>query len=257
MGGNAIDTLVPHPFRPAPLEIIRQPNRAGYWRDYAFLMYQTNLPVAMGAMGGLVVIILLLREAFGRRGGQKAQRRFWGLLLLFCVPLAIVVHGERDTFGVAHVTLQPIILLGVTFLAAAFPRLPKPARWFIVAGCVVDFAAGILLHFRIQNLTFRIGMRAGRAYVDRSEVGKMLSTFGMGNCLRKQNFGLAFFGDYLGDYSTLLQVIIVALFLLILGLLVREAMRPGVLATSPVPRRSVRRASRRKASRRTPRASKR
>jgi hypothetical protein len=222
IAGNAIDTLVPHPFRPAPLEIISQRNRSGYWRDYAFLMYQTNLFVAMGTAGGLVVVFLFLREVLARGGSPKAQRWFWAMLVLSCVALGIAVHGERDTFGVAHVTLQPVILLGLTFLAAAFPRLPSPARWFLIVGCVADFAAGILLHFRIQNLTFRILIEGGRRYVHASDAGKMLSSFAMGNCWRKEHFGVAFCGDYLGDYSALLQVIIVAVFLLILAALVRE-----------------------------------
>ncbi len=65
--------------------------------------------------------------------------------------LGIAVVGERDLMGVAHLTLLPIELLGITMLAAAFPWR-RGLAVMIVAGCVFDFALGIFLHRRVQHL---------------------------------------------------------------------------------------------------------
>jgi len=119
IGANFFDTIVPHPFRSdAPPEMFRQPNAFGEFRDYFFLIYQTNAIFGMGAIGGPVVFYLLYR-AFrknrhrGRR--DRPQRLFWLAFVTFCLVVGVAEHGERDAFGVAHVTLQPLMVLGLVW----------------------------------------------------------------------------------------------------------------------------------------------
>jgi hypothetical protein len=63
----------------------------------------------------------------------------------------VATHGGRDHFGVAHVTLQPLVLLAVTLLAAGWRSLGGVARWAAIAGCVVDFGLGIALHHELES----------------------------------------------------------------------------------------------------------
>ncbi len=98
-------------------------------------MYQTNLLVAMGVIGSLVVLYLFYRAVREyRTASNKLERLFWLLLTFFCTILGIAVHGERADFGVAHICLAPIVLLGILLLAGSFPRLPRAVRLLVVVG---------------------------------------------------------------------------------------------------------------------------
>jgi hypothetical protein len=154
--GNLIDTLVPQIVRnPASIHQFDQPNQAGALRDNAFILYQTNLIFGMGLLGGPLVLLLLFRLVRAKQPVTKKmrapERSFWLLLIPCAVILGIAVVGERDVDGVAHLTLVPLEILGLTWLAANFHR----RRWMallIVAGSLVDFSLGVLLQARVENL---------------------------------------------------------------------------------------------------------
>jgi 4-amino-4-deoxy-L-arabinose transferase-like glycosyltransferase len=157
---NVRDTLVPHPLRgamqePANTAFFAQKSELGYARDYLFLMYQSNLIVAVGAISGIVLLVLMARAVPAAAGGPKGQarslRRFWLALAIVCTLGGIAVHGERDQFGVTHVTLQPLVLLGVTAVAAWLPSLPAALRWLVLVGCLADFGMGAALQFWMQG----------------------------------------------------------------------------------------------------------
>jgi hypothetical protein len=147
---NIVDTLVPHPLRAVPLGPYARPGTIGYWRDYAFLIYQTNAIAAVGSVSGLIVLALLWRR--WRRGRPVRESGLWSALVPFVVTAGVATHGGRDRFGVAHVTLQPLVLLAVTLLAAAWTRLPRAVRTAAIAGCLVDFGLGVALHHHILSL---------------------------------------------------------------------------------------------------------
>ena len=157
MGANLLDSVVPAVVRdPGLFKMFEQPSRAGFVRDVAFLTYQVNLIPAMGLVGGPLAIWLLYR-AFRRRDRSRAspwparQRSFWLWFVLSIVPLGIAVVGERDSFGVAHLTLIPMEALGITMLAAAFPWRRSLAI-ALLAGCALDFGLGVYLQARIESL---------------------------------------------------------------------------------------------------------
>jgi hypothetical protein len=52
---------------------------------------------------------------------------------------------------VAHLTLFALQVIGLSLLASTFPWRRR-VLWLILAGCTIDFAAGILLHAYVQNL---------------------------------------------------------------------------------------------------------
>jgi len=152
MGANLLDSAVPAVVRnPGLFKMFEQPSRAGFVRDVAFLTYQVSLIPAMGLVGGPLAIWLLYCAFRRRERGCEGQRSFWLWFVLSIVPLGIAVVGERDSFGVAHLTLIPMEALGITLLAAAFPwrRFMAIA---LLAGCAIDFGLGVYLHARIESL---------------------------------------------------------------------------------------------------------
>jgi hypothetical protein len=73
------------------------------------------------------------------------------MLIAFSLLVGLAVVGERDYFGVAHLTLLPLELLGLTLLSAHFFS-SRLIALLIVAGCAIDFSAGIFFHARVQHL---------------------------------------------------------------------------------------------------------
>jgi hypothetical protein len=200
IAGNFADTVVPHPLRSnARLELFDQPTAAGWVRDYFFLIYQTNLIFAMGAAGGFTVLYLLCWAWWrGDHGRIASERKFWSMLVPFCLVLGVVVIGERDPLGQAHVTLQPLILLGVTLLAGYFASLPRGVSCLVIAGCALDFGLGIFLQARMESAenTLTDTVFAGFEVVKgKATLGlpqaHSLSKFAWGNWLLKHQYAVS------------------------------------------------------------------
>ena len=144
---NFINTLVPHPLRPAEYAYIQQASAWSWWRDYFFNIYQTNLPMAFGS-GGLVALAVL---GWRRRHQVSA---FWWWFLPAVVLLSIAAVSWPDRWGAAHIGLQPIVILGLAWLAANLPALGWGLRVWLAVGLMLDFCLGIAGHFWLQHLAF-------------------------------------------------------------------------------------------------------
>jgi hypothetical protein len=77
------------------------------------------------------------------------------------------VVGERDYFGSAHLTLIPLELLGLTLLSAHFLK-SRTIALLVIAGCAIDFGAGVFFHARVQHLD----NTAGHMYFSGLSVGQ-------------------------------------------------------------------------------------
>lgn len=145
---NLRDTLVPHFLRAADFALLQQTSFWGWWRDWFFQLYQLNLLFAFGCAGWLV----LLREMW-RGSRESSVRRLWSWIIftLGCLLLGVGVAGARDTWGLTHICLQSLVLLGLAYLAARWPKLGSGWRWIFAAGLAIDFVAGIVLHFCVQG----------------------------------------------------------------------------------------------------------
>ncbi len=151
IGYNMLATLVPPiVHNPDALDVFDQPNKLGQLRDNIFIIYQANLIFAMGLFGGPFAIFLLCRALRGRQPGN-VERGFWLAFIPTMFVIGIAVVGESDPLGSAHVTLAPLIALGITLLAACFPW-SRTATVFLLAGCVVDFSLGIFLQAHVEHL---------------------------------------------------------------------------------------------------------
>jgi 4-amino-4-deoxy-L-arabinose transferase-like glycosyltransferase len=150
IAGNFLDSFVPAILQdPEKIHLYDQPYTPAMVRDHLFTIYQANVIFSMGLIGGPLVVWFVI-SAFRSGGRRGAERTFWLWLIGFTLIVGIAVVGERDLFGVGHLTLIPMEALGLTLLSAQFFR----RRWIafaIVAGCALDFAF-VFFHARIQNL---------------------------------------------------------------------------------------------------------
>ncbi len=151
IAANLFDSIVPVVLRNRFLLYGFSPEgRVGAIRDQLFVFYQTNLIFSMGLVGGPLVLWLLY-GLFRRPSRPGAERSFWLAMIPFCVAVGIAVVGERDGLGVAHLTLLPLEILGLSFLAATVPL--RRTLWILaVAGCLIDFSGGILLQAHVEHL---------------------------------------------------------------------------------------------------------
>jgi hypothetical protein len=151
IAGNVLDSIVPRiAYYPSQVHLYDQPYTPGMIRDNVFLFYQTNLVFSMGLIGGPLVVWFVI-AAFRSRKGLGGERNFWLVLIVFSLLIGLAVVGERDYFGVAHLTLVPLELLGLTLLSARFFSR-RLVAYLVVAGCAIDFSLGIFFHVRIQHL---------------------------------------------------------------------------------------------------------
>jgi hypothetical protein len=185
---NLFDTTVPHLLRSPSLgHLFDQPNALGYLRDNLFVVYQTQLIFAMGIIGGPLVVWFLIRGL---------RRRFWIALIAFTVAVGLLVVGERDHYGIGHLTLLAMFALGLTLLANRFGS-SRTVALLIIAGCAIDFGLGVFLQTRIEHLENTPGrpvfatLTLSDAGIDFAAPPDSLSQPAWSNWFRKHQFGLS------------------------------------------------------------------
>ncbi len=185
---NVRDTLVPHFLREVDYGFFAQRHAWGRWRDWWFSLYQLNLFFLCGSAAWLAVLAAL---AQGARSAAPRSRAGWAAGIVAIALLGVMVHGGRDTWGLAHICLQPLALGGLALLAARWDALGAGWRRLVVAGAAVDFALGIGLQFGCQSLL--IDQWLGAA----PEGGPLggYSRAAQVNWNAKQHFKHVFFGD--------------------------------------------------------------
>jgi hypothetical protein len=188
------------------------PQGMAYLRDECFAIYQPSFPAALG-LGGLLVVSWVLTRLCIRRSDDRRQHRrlFWVSLILFVSVVGIAVHGDFDYLGVAHICLQPILLLGITLAAVGLPHVPRWFREIALVGLLVDAGLGIFLHFFILQTHHDIARVAGEVTVSHTELG--ISS--VNNGVLKFASHVDFLGDHTMDYATLLTAVLIIGILLI------------------------------------------
>ncbi len=211
---NLRDTLVPHFLRPLDGALIAQRNPWGAARDWFFQLYQLNLPLAFGSVAACALACELFRTV---RAAAPAARRGWTLALAALVLLSVAVQGERDHWGLTHICLQSLVLLGLAFLAARWPTLGGRWRLAIIVGATFDFLAGIALHFAAQSFALDRWFAAAGADPAATYTGYNASAFM--NLAAKIQHHLAFIAD-LTPFPPALALIFLAV---ILGVMIARA----------------------------------
>jgi Dolichyl-phosphate-mannose-protein mannosyltransferase len=219
---NLLHSLVPHPLRLSYADFSAafiQPNGWGKFRDYFFLIFQTNLIFGLGCLGGLVVLFLLWRTAREPAARPRAGRGFWFALMVAGTLCTVATHPTLDAYGVAHVCSQPLLLLGVTWLAASFSSLPGALRLAVVGGCVFDFLAGIFVPFSLQAGTVALDTQGGRQTI--ALTTGLLNPTALFNALAKHQLAYVFWGDHFAGLLPLVQLLALAGFAAVLRALIQ------------------------------------
>ena len=218
---NLRDTVVPHFLRPLDGLLIAQQDPCGYWRDWLFQLYQLNLFFVFGSVGWLVLGRELLR-AWSATPGRG--RWFWLFFSVSVIVLGVAVHGARDTWGLAHICLQSLVVLGLAGLAARWSLLTPGWRRLLAAGAGIDFFLGIALQFFAESQTPDLGILRG----ERPPAILQFNGAALMNLAGKTQHGLAFFGAASGLSRPVLLVLLAVMLGLALAWLHRLTRRSVV-----------------------------
>lgn len=195
---NIRDTLVPSFLRP-DTELVtllrRQPHLLGRVRDLCFLPYQVDFPAALGVVGWWATPLAI--GLLWKRLGSAASRGYWVTLLGVGFVLGVAAHGGRDQNGLAHICLQPVMLLGAVLLAVVLPRLAPGLQVAVVTGWTIDYLLGTLLQAYVESWRFVPGdpLRPG----DPTANSAGLSLCATSNLLNKQELGVVFLADRVSE----------------------------------------------------------
>jgi hypothetical protein len=220
---NLRDTFVPPLLRDVPRDPDAPVVSWGRLRDEAFLLYQGNLLFAPGSLGAVLLVIEAARRR--RPPPERADtRRFWGALALFVILTGIGVQGSREPLGLAHTAQQPLVMIGVAFLAARFGTWPAWLRRLAAAGWLLDGVLGVLLPFWLQSypLDLPSDWRGPLGVTLRGDLTLMMASWNWGN---KTGGGHLFVADVLGDARAIPAVAAAVLSVFAAAILLRSAAR--------------------------------
>jgi hypothetical protein len=238
IAGNIFYSFIPHPFRVSKAtfdDSLGQPSALGYLRDYVLTMLNPNFILAMGAMGGLLVLYLLTKTFRGPPKPNPGATAFWITFITISGLVGIAAHPTLDVFGVAHICGQPLIYLGLAFLAARFLTLPLVLRWLAVAGCLFDFSLGVWLHFHLENQPIQLTaltQPSPEAFAVSGWISpdNQLSKWAGFNWIEKTSMKITFLGDHCVRLVPIIQFVLPVGFALGLFVLIRASPRTIVPA---------------------------
>jgi hypothetical protein len=202
---NLRDSLIPPQVRGYHGRLFTQSSPWGALRDQCFLVYQLNPVLALGCVGWFVVA----REA--ARAAASAARRdrlFWTLAVLGIVAASFAAYGDRDHYGIGHICLQSLVLLGLAFLASRWETLGRGWRIALMAGWAADFCLGIALQFAVEDFAIDRWANPGRGLLD---VSQSYNPVSQENLSEKIIAHLSFFADNLPTSRALVLLLLGAL----------------------------------------------
>jgi hypothetical protein len=210
-------TLIPHALLDVDRSLIAQTSVWGQLRDTFFLTYQTNLVLGLGLGGALLLFLPRRRVA--------SVRAFWIALTAFTAVTGIAVVSEVGTYGLAHLCLQALIVLGLTTAACRWGALPAWARRLAVVLFAIDFALGIALQFALESLPMDHVSAFAVHWPDHMPLG--LSWTAYANALAKEQWDVTYLGDLVAPLRGAAALVALAVAGAALARLWRQA-APGV-----------------------------
>jgi hypothetical protein len=228
---NLVYSFIPHPLhvsRATFEESLGQPSSLGYLRDYFLMLCDPNFVLAMGTIGGFLVLYLLMRTWLAETAA--ADRRFWIPFILISAIAGIAAHPTEDIFGVAQICGQPLIYMGIAFLAAQFRTLPRAIRYLAVAGCLVDFTLGVWLQFHLESQRVELFALSQAAEQPAILAGYLppdnwLSKWAGFNWKARVGAQVVYLGDHFIVLAGVIQLLVIAFFGVALTLLIRTGSR--------------------------------
>jgi hypothetical protein len=212
--GNVFFTLVPQPpWRLDDWMIFGSTDPIAIARDYFFMIYQANFLWAIGSGAWLAVLWLAVDAWRGRDAnrGPGVSPSTWIGWALVVFMLSMASHPP-DQWGVAHVCLQPLVMLALVLLAVRFDRLPPLLRRALVITTLVDFLLGSVLHLAVEHRDYRPAWLPDRPL---AQVAADQNINMRINVQYKLLHGLDFFGDDVHAPVLLVGGLLVLLVLLV------------------------------------------
>jgi len=220
---NVRDTLIPAQVRGYSGRLFQQASPWGRLRDNFFLMYQLDPVLALGCIGCVVAA----REGWRASRPNPIGCRFWTAVVLGVFLLSFLTYADRDHYGLGHLWLHSLVLLGLAFIASRWERLEPGWRRLLVLGWIVDFALGIALQLAIEDFAL------DRWLTPTLNLGQVMATYtgvAQQNLSDKIGTRQLFFADLL----TASPLVVLAFLGGVLALAVVRASRPGLpTATAP------------------------
>lgn len=184
-------SLVPHPLRHFNRSMFDQFNSWTWFRDQVFMVYQSNLFFGAGSASLLLLAGSVMLPAWRP---PRWPATGWIVTGLATVLLGTAVHGVVDPWGLAHICLQPLILLGVALAASRLQHLLRGGFTLLAAAvaslALVDYLLGILLHYSATAM--QLNRPAGQGLF---EYVNGLSALAKFNLSRKIFYGQDYFMD--------------------------------------------------------------
>ncbi len=202
---NLRDTLIPPQVRGFRGTLFQQSSPWGALRDQFFLVYQLNLLLALGLVGWAAVARESVRAA---RASGPSDRAFWILAVAGIVVASLATYGDHDHYGNAHICLQPLVLLGLAFLASRWGGLGRGWRAALAAGWAVDFCMGIALQFAVEDFALDRWLTPRLSLL---EVSRTYTLVSQQNLEEKLVSGDAYFSDLLPTRPALILVLLGAI----------------------------------------------
>lgn len=219
---NLRDTLVPFPLRGEPGDLIQQTSRIGRVRDIAFNLYQANLPLAFGTAGLFVLGYgATRRRSVSTPPRTTAEVPFLRMLVPSAIVLGVFAHTPRDAWGLAHICLQPLVLIGLAWAAALLSEAKAGVRIAWAAFAAVDVAMGIGLQLACESWAV-VPTVGGK--VDIAGFVSSLTPMAFANLNDKRAFNFEFFADRMALSPVFVAIILLA----ILGLTAAKAAKARV-----------------------------
>ena len=214
---NLRNTIIPYFLRDVGPLFFVQGNQLAFIRNAAFMVYQVNLLFMMGSISAFLIILALIKHSSNIWRTQKEQSCLLAFFLTFSTVLGIAVIGEIDQYGLAHICLQPLALLGIVFLSANYISFGRWSKFLLYIGIFIDFVLGIFLHFYIQRLDFPKIYATVNTEQSYSNILLNFTHF-------KMNSGFVFLGDYSRAY---LLIFIFLVFIILIALRIRQSNQTG------------------------------
>jgi hypothetical protein len=223
MRDDIFTTIVPFFLRESQYATFSQRDRWGEVRDLAFSLYQTNAIFAFGSVGLAALVFAMVRGLVPWKRWSFDLRQFWTFFVFGTMFVGLCMVPQFEPWGAAHQSMLPLVLLGLSVLGAVAVKLPR--GWFnaLLAGCVVDFLLGILLHIHLEQRTFAALTTVGRGRV--YPFVQTLNAIAASNFLLKVQFGLSFIGDVIAPAALVVQGAVCVAFVVLVSYAVLEIRR--------------------------------
>ena len=148
---NVRNTLVPHPFRTVSYDLIARVKGWAWFRDYFFLIVQVNLPAMLGTGGAFALALALFH-------GRRSWRATTGIycpasvipMTMACVVLGVAVVGGFDAWGLGHICLLPLVIVGLAVLAGKIDCVGRAGLLILGVGLGWDAVVNVGLHYWLQ-----------------------------------------------------------------------------------------------------------